>query len=55
MNFWPEEYDVGASTSTLKGGRAGVKHIIQRMHEADLDYKGERTLFEFEFNEKKCN
>jgi len=45
MNFWPEEYDVGASTSTLKGGHAGVKKITQHMHEADLDYTKGSTPF----------
>jgi hypothetical protein len=40
MNF-----DAGASTSALKGGQAGVKHIIQHMHEADLDYTKESTPF----------
>jgi hypothetical protein len=27
----------------LKGGQDGVKHIIQCMHEADLDYTKERA------------
>jgi hypothetical protein len=45
MNFWPEEYDAGASTSTLKGGQVGVKHINQCIYGADLDYTKESTPF----------
>jgi len=37
--------DAGASTSTIKGGQVGVKHIIQHMHEVDLDYTTESAPF----------
>jgi hypothetical protein len=45
MNFWPGEYDAGASTSALKGRQDGKQHITQNIFGDDLDPTKESTHF----------
>jgi hypothetical protein len=45
MNFLLEEYDAVESTSALRGGQDGEKHIIQHMYGADLEYTKGNTSF----------
>jgi hypothetical protein len=47
--------DAGASTSTLKGGQVGVNTSSSACMKLIWTIQRRVHLFEFEFNEKKCN
>jgi hypothetical protein len=47
MNFYLEEYDAGASPSTLKGGQAWRTTHHPTYMEVDLDSQRRKHLFEF--------
>jgi hypothetical protein len=52
MNFWPEEYDAGASPSTLKEDRLEDNTSSNTLRKLDWTPKGGSTFLNFEKYEK---